>query len=221
MADVFGIAGILLSLVLLMALAYRGISVIILAPLLALLAVLLSGGGHQLLAIYTQVFMYGVLGFVVKYFPVFLLGAIFGRLMDDSGSARRIALTILEKMGPTRVIAAIIVACGILSYGGISVFIVVFAIYPIAASMFRDANIPKRLIPPAIGMGGGTFSMTCFPGAVQIHNIIPTTYFGTDLYAAPVFGIICGLMMFGLGLAWLNRQERIHAAEGYGTRTHQ
>jgi len=217
MEHLAGILGILLSLILLMTLAYRGISVIILAPLLALLAVLFSGGGHQLLAVYTQVFMYGVLGFVVKYFPVFLLGAIFGRLMDDSGSARRIALTILEKMGQTRVIAAVVVSCGILSYGGISIFIIVFAVYPIAASMFRDADIPKRLIPAAIGMGGGTFAMTCFPGAVQIHNIIPTTYFGTDLYAAPLLGIVCGLLMGGGGLAWLHRQERACAGEGYGT----
>ena len=216
MTDIVSLFGIILSLVLLMALAYRGITVIILAPVLALLAVLFSGGGHQLLAVYTQVFMYGVLGFVVKYFPVFLLGAIFGRLMDDSGSARKIAHAIFTTMGPSRVVLAVVIACGILTYGGVSIFIVVFAIYPIAAAMFREADIPKRLIPAAIGLGGGTLTMAAAPGAIQIQNVIPTTFFGTDLYAAPVFGMVCGLLMWGLGLLWLRRRTAACAAEGYG-----
>jgi H+/gluconate symporter-like permease len=211
------LSGIFLSLILLMVLAYRGVSVIILAPAMALLAVVFSGGAHQLLAIYTQVFMYGVLGFVVKYFPVFLLGAIFGKLMDDSGSAQRIALSIFEAMGPTRVILAVVVSCGILTYGGVSIFVVVFSLYPIAAVMFRRADLPKRLIPAALGLGGGTLTMSCLPGTVQIQNIIPTTYFGTDTYAAPIFGTVCGLLMWGLGLLWLRRQSKRYGAEGYGT----
>jgi len=211
------IIGILVSLVLLMGLAYRGISVIILAPVLALLAVLFSGDGHQLLAVYTQVFMYGVLGFVVKYFPVFLLGAIFGKLMDDSGSAQRIAHSIIAVMGPARVVLAVVLACGILTYGGVSVFVVVFAVYPIAAVMFRSADIPKRLIPATIALGGGTFTMTALPGAIQIQNIIPTAFFGTDIYAAPLFGTVCGAFMFAGGLLWLMRQTARYANEGYGS----
>ena len=220
MGESIGIVGIFVSLLLLMALAYRGISVIILAPLLALLAVLFAGEGHRLLAVYTQIFMYGVLGFVVKYFPVFLLGAIFGKLMDESGSARRIARSIFAVMGPTRVMLAVVVACGILTYGGVSVFVVVFAVYPIAAVMFREADIPKRLIPAAIALGGGTLTMTCLPGAIQIQNIIPTAYFGTDIYAAPVFGTVCGVLILAGGLAWLRRQSVRYAAEGYGTGHH-
>lgn len=211
----FGITGIFLSLLLLIVLAYRGISVIILAPLLALLAVVFSGGGSQLLAIYTQIFMYGVLGFVVKYFPVFLLGAIFGKLMDDSGSAQKIAHNILTWMGPSRIVLSVVIACSILTYGGVSVFVVVFAVYPIAASMFREADIPKRLIPAALALGA-TISMTCLPGAIQIQNIIPSTFFGTDTYAAPVYGTVCGVLIFLFGTAWLRRQTRKYAAEGYG-----
>lgn len=209
--------GIFLSLVLLMVLAYRGFSVIILAPLLALLAVLFSGDGHQLLAVYTQVFMYGVLGFVVKYFPVFLLGAIFGKLMDDSGSARKIAHTIFVAMGPRRVVPAVVTACGVLTYGGVSVFVVVFAVYPIAAAIFREADIPKRLIPAALVLGGGTLTMTALPGALQIQNIIPTSYFGTDIYAAPLYGTVCGALMLAAGLTWLQHRVATTAAEGYGT----
>lgn len=217
MEAAIGVAGIFLSLILLMVFAYRGVSVIILAPVLALLAVVLAGDGEKLLAFYTQVFMYGVLGFVVKYFPVFLLGALFGRLMDDSGSARKIALAIFSSMGPARVVPAVVVACGILTYGGVSIFVVVFAIYPIAAAMFREANIPKRLIPAAIGLGGGTLTMTCLPGAMQIQNIIPSGYFGTDLYAAPLLGTVCGVLMWTGGLLWLRRRSRVLALEGYGT----
>jgi H+/gluconate symporter-like permease len=216
MEDSLGIVGIFISLILLMALAYRGISVVILAPVLALLAVIFSGGSNALLAIYTQVFMYGVLGFVVKYFPVFLLGAIFGKLMDDSGSAQKIAHEILALMGPTRVVLSVVIACGILTYGGVSVFVVVFAIYPIAASMFREANIAKRLIPAALALGGGTLTMTCLPGAMQIQNIIPTAYFGTDIYAAPWYGTICGVLILLGGLMWLWRQTAAYAGEGYG-----
>ena len=217
MEAAIGVAGIFLSLILLMLFAYRGISVIILAPVLALLAVMFAGDGEKLLAFYTQVFMYGLLGFVVKYFPVFLLGALFGRLMDDSGSARKIALAIFTSMGPARVIPAVVVACGILTYGGVSIFVVVFALYPIAAAMFREANIPKRLIPAAIGLGGGTLTMTCLPGTMQIQNIIPASYFGTDLYAAPVLGTVCGVLMWSVGLWWLRRRSRLLAQEGYGT----
>jgi len=214
--DSLSIVGILVSLILLIVLAYRGISVIILAPALALLAVLFSGDGGRLLAVYTQVFMYGVLGFVVKYFPVFLLGALFGKLMEDSGSAQRIALTISATFGPQRVIPAVVVACGILTYGGVSIFVVVFAVYPIAAVMFRQADVPKRLIPAALGVGGGTLTMTCLPGTIQIQNIIPTAYFGTDTYAAPVYGTVCGLLILAGGLAWLGRRARVLATEGYG-----
>ena len=221
MGEWLSIVGIFLSLVLLMALAYRGISVIILAPALALLAALLSGSGHQLLAVYTQVFMYGLLGFVVKYFPVFLLGAIFGKLMDDSGSAQKIAHTILRSMGPARVIPAVVIACGLLTYGGVSVFVVVFTAYPIAAVMFREADIPKRLIPAALALGGATLTMTALPGTVQIQNVIPTTFFGTDLYAAPVYGSVCGVLMLAGGLLWLRHRVAATADEGYGTGHHK
>ncbi len=80
-----GTLGILISLALLMYLAYRGINVLILAPLLALLALLFAGDIGLLLPTYTQVFMKAMGGYVIQFFPLFLLGALFGKLMDDSG----------------------------------------------------------------------------------------------------------------------------------------
>lgn len=212
-----GIFGIVLSLFLLMYLAYRGINVLVLAPLMALLAILIAGEG-PLLATYTQVFMKSLGGFLVTFFPLFMLGAIFGKLMDDSGSARTIAHAVVTRLGSHQAILAIVIACGVLAYGGVSIFVVAFAAYPIAASLFREADIPKRLVPGALALGSFTFSMTALPGTPQIQNAIPMAFFGTDPFAAPGLGIIAGLIMMVGGILWLNRRAAAARArgEGYG-----
>jgi H+/gluconate symporter-like permease len=211
-----GLFGIILSLALLMFLAYRGINVIILAPLMALLATAFAGG-LPMLATYTQVFMPALGNYLITYFPLFLLGALFGKLMDDSGAARAIAFFVVERLGDTRAILAIVIACGILTYGGVSLFVVAFAVFPIAAALFREAGVPKRLIPATIALGSFTFTMTALPGTPQIQNAIPAPFFGTDAFAAPGLGIIAALIMFGGGTAWLMmRAKRLVAAgEGY------
>ncbi len=211
-----GLIGIVLSLALLILFAYRGVNVIILAPLMALLATVFAGG-VPLLATYTQVFMPALGGYVITYFPLFLLGAIFGKLMDDSGSARAIAYFIVDKLGGSRAILAVVLACAVLTYGGVSLFVVAFAVFPIAAAMFREAGVPKRLIPAAIALGSFTFTMTALPGTPQIQNAIPAPFFGTDAFAAPGLGVIAGVIMFGGGTWWLaHRSKKLQAAgEGY------
>lgn len=208
-----GIAGILLSLGLLMWLAYRGLSVLVLAPVLALLAVLI-GGDLPLLAVYTQVFMTALGGFVVKYFPLFLLGAIFGRLTSDSGAADTIARSIVSTLGADRALPAVVLACAVLTYGGVSLFVVAFAAYPVAATLFRQAGVPKRLIPGAIALGAATFTMTALPGAPSIQNAMPMPHFGTDLFAAPATGLLASVLMLAGGLAWLARRQRRALARG-------
>ena len=209
--------GIFLSLGLLMYLAYRGINVLILAPILALLAVLLSGD-LPILATYTQVFMKALGGYVILYFPLFLLGAIFGKVMADSGSARVIAERIVDGVGAHRAITAVVLACGVLTFGGVSLFVVAFAIYPIANALFRQADIPKRLLPAAIALGSFTFTMTALPGTPAIQNAIPMPFFGTNAFAAPVLGTVAGLIMLLGGTLWLNRRSAAAKArkEGYG-----
>ncbi|MEM7498996.1 MAG: GntP family permease [Pseudomonadota bacterium] len=211
------IAGIILSLLLLMYLAYRGISVLVLAPILAMFAVLMSGD-LPILATYTQIFMEELGGFLIKFFPLFLLGAIFGKLMADSGSARVIAESFVEKLGATQAIAAVVLACGVLTYGGVSLFVVAFAVYPIANALFKRADIPKRLIPASLALGSFTFTMTAFPGTPAIQNAIPMPYFGTTPFAAPFLGIVAGLIMMLGGIVWLNLRKRWAMAreEGYG-----
>ena len=211
-----GLIGIVLSLVLLIVLAYRGINVLVLAPLMALLATVFAGG-TPLLATYTQVFMTALGNYAITYFPLFLLGAIFGKLMDDSGGAAAIARFIVDRLGERQAILAIVLSCGILTYGGVSLFVVAFAVFPIAAALFRAAGVPKRLIPATIGLGSFTFTMTALPGTPAIQNAIPAPFFGTNAFAAPGLGIIAGLIMFGGGTAWLSyRSKRARAAgEGY------
>lgn len=214
----FSTIAIIISLFLLMYFAYRGYSVLILAPLMATLAVALSGDILSSLPIYTTVFMKALSSFLLKFFPIFLLGAVFGQLMADSGAATAIARTVVSKLGANKAILAVVLVCAILTYGGVSLFVVAFAIYPIAKDLFKSAGVPKRLIPGAIALGSFTFTMTALPGTPAIQNAIPIPYYGTNAFAAPILGIIGSLVMFGLGMLWL--QRRAHSAktagEGYG-----
>ncbi|MCH4564775.1 MULTISPECIES: GntP family permease [Halomonas] len=212
-----GILAIAVALLLLMYLAYRGLSLLILAPTLAALVALVSVD-TPLLASYTEVFMGAAGDFIVRYFPLFLLGAVFGKLMEDSGSAEVLASAIVERLGDTRAILAVVLSCAVMTYGGVSLFVVAFAVYPIAAALFRQASLPKRLIPGTIALGAFTFTMTALPGTPAIQNAIPMPYFGTSPFAAPGLGILAGLVMLVSGQAWLSyraRQAR-RAGEGYG-----
>jgi H+/gluconate symporter-like permease len=211
------VLSIVLALALLMAIAYRGLPVILFAPLCALLAAGLSG--RPLLPTYTETFMSSAAGYVRSFFPLFLLGAVFGKLMEASGAAGSIAAVIARALGRRRSIAAVVLACGVLTYGGVSLFVVAFAVYPLAAALFREADIPKRLIPGAIALGAFTLTMDALPGSPQVQNLIPTRYFGTDAYAAPWAGTFGGSVVLAGGLLWLGwRRARASAAgEGYGT----
>lgn len=210
-----GIFIILLALGTLMVLAYRGVSLLLLAPAMAMLAVLLAEGG-PLLASYTQVFMQATGGFIIQYFPLFLLGAVFGKLMEASGSARVLADGIIRGLGPNRAILAVILSCAAMTYGGVSLFVVAFAVWPIASALFREADLPKVLIPATIALGAFTFTMTALPGTPAIQNAIPMPYFGTTPFAAPGLGLITGALMLGLGWGWLEYRTRA-LGSGYGS----
>jgi H+/gluconate symporter-like permease len=113
--------GILVALALLMWLAYRGWSILLLAPAMALVAAGFSG--EPLLAHWTQTFMPSAAKFLAQFFPLFLLGALFGKLMEDSGSVQAIAQTMNQRLGPRRAILAVVLAGAMVTYGGVSLFV--------------------------------------------------------------------------------------------------
>lgn len=209
---------VLASLILLMLAAYRGYSVILFAPLCALLGVLLTSPG-DVLPMFSGVFMEQLVVFVKLYFPVFVLGAIFGKVIELSGFSRSIVSSVIALVGRQRAIVSIVLVCALLTYGGVSLFVVVFAVYPFAAEMFRQGDIPKRLIPATIALGAFTFTMTALPGSPQIQNIIPTSFFGTTTWAAPWLGVISTVFILATGIAYLDVQRRraARAGEGYGS----
>ena len=208
---------VLAALCFLMFAAYRGYSVILFAPIAALGAVLLTE--PVLVApIFTGLFMDKMVGFLKLYFPVFMLGALFGKLIELSGFSKAIVAATINLVGRSRAILSIVLVCALLTYGGVSLFVVVFAVYPFAAELFRASDIPKRLIPGTIALGAFTFTMDSLPGTPQIQNIIPTAFFGTTAWAAPWLGTIGAVFILIAGLSYLEwcRRRAARAGEGYG-----
>ncbi len=201
----------------LMLVAYRGYSVILFAPVAAMLAVLLTDPA-AVPAMFTGLFMDKMVVFVKLYFPVFLLGAVFGKVVELSGFSKSIVSSVIRLVGAERAMMSIVIVCGLLTYGGVSLFVVVFAVYPFAAEMFKQSGIPKRLIPGTIALGAFSFTMDSLPGSPQIQNIIPTTFFKTDTWAAPWLGLIGGVFIFIAGLSYLEwrRRQAVKAGETYG-----
>lgn len=208
------VIGILLSLGLLMFMAYRGFSVILFAPVFALLAAVSQGLSPM--PAYTELFMAKAVVYVKSFFPIFLLGAVFGKVMEETGLARAIAYKIVHAVGKERSILAATLAGGVLTYGGVSLFVVVFTLYPFMAAMFKEAGISKHLVPSVIVLGACTYTMDALPGTPQIQNIIPTAFFGTNVYAAPILGIIGGILVFLGGMYYLEWRNKVYAARGMG-----
>ena len=211
---------VLAALAFLMLAAYRGYSVILFAPVAALGAVLLTDAS-AVAPVFSGIFMEKMVGFIKLYFPVFLLGAVFGKLIEMSGFSQSIVVAAIRHIGRSRANAVIVAVCGALTYGGVSLFVVVFAVYPFAAELYRQSNIPKRLMPGAIALGAFTFTMDTLPGTPQIQNIIPTTFFQTTGWAAPWLGTIGAVLTIGVGLAYLEWRRRsvMASGEGYGSDT--
>jgi H+/gluconate symporter-like permease len=209
-----GLSGILIALGLLIWLAYRGWSILVLAPAAALIAA--AASGEPLLAHWTQTFMGSAAQFLAQFFPIFLLGAMFGKLMEDSGSVEAIARYMTGKLGPQRASLAVVLAGALVTYGGVSLFVALFVLAPMAFAMFQTADIPRRLIPPAIALGTFTFTMSALPGTPAIQNAIPMPFFGTTPFAAPGLGIIAAAIMLGFGLWWLERAQAAARKAGEG-----
>jgi H+/gluconate symporter-like permease len=211
-----GLVGILLGLGVLVWLSFRGWSVLVLAPVAAMIAA--AAAQEPLLANWTITFMGAAAGFILQFFPLFLLGAVFGKLMEDSGSVTAIARWMTERLGAKRAVLAVVLAGTAVTYGGVSLFVAFFVLVPMGQALFRAADIPNRLMPAAIALGTMTFTMSSLPGTPAIQNAIPMPFFGTTPFAAPGLGIIASAVMLGFGLWWLARVEHAarRAGEGFG-----
>ena len=211
-----GISMIVFSLILLMFFAYRGYSIIFIAPIFAVVAAI--GSGHASMPVYSEIYMTKAAEYIKTYYPVFLLGAVFAKIMEQGGLAAAVADKIVSALGRDKAILAVLLGCGVLTYGGLSVFVVAFVMYPFAAILFKQADIPKRLLPGLLWMGIFTYSMVAIPGTPQIQNIIPSSYFSTSTWSAPIIGLFASFLFLLIGWGWVTRRAKILKArgEGYG-----
>jgi|TARA_R100000687_G_scaffold537_8_gene999 H+/gluconate symporter-like permease len=197
--------GLIGGLVLLIVLTLRGMNLFISAPLCAVVVALCSGvplltGDVNFVSGYME----GFASFVAAWFFMFLLGSLFGKFMEDTGAADSVARWIINKLGRKQAVLAVVLACAILTYGGVSVFVVAFSVYPMALSLFKDANLPRRFIPAALAFGSVTFTMTS-AGSPEIQNWIPVKYLGTSPYAAWEVSLVVAVLMATFGYWWLRK----------------
>lgn len=196
----FSMIGLIGGLALLIYLTMRGTNLLIAGPLSALVVALFSS-----LPLFPQMvaegevnflgnYMTGFSGFITAWFPMFLLGAIFGKLMEDSGAADSVSRWLVGKFGIKRAVLAVVIACAVLTYGGVSLFVVAFSVYPMALSLFKQADLPRRFIPAALALGSVTFTMTS-AGSPEIQNWIPIEYLNTSPYAGWEVSIIVAIFM--------------------------
>ncbi|MGD6879121.1 GntP family permease [Bacillus infantis] len=207
MLSMIGLVG---GLALLIFLTMRGMNLLVVGPLSALFVAVLSGmplfpqlageGEANLVGNY----MTGFSGFVTSWYLMFLLGAIFGKVMEDSGAADSVAELIVGKLGMKYAVLAIVASCAVLTYGGVSLFVVAFSVYPMALSLFKQADLPRRFIPAALAFGSVTFTMTS-AGSPEIQNWIPIEHLGTSPYAGWEVSLIVAVFMMIFGYWWLKR----------------
>lgn len=205
---------LILGLAVLIYAAMKGLNVIFMAPVAAVLIAVLSR--MEILPAYLETFMTGAVTYIKNFFPMFMGGAILGRIMQDSGAAEAIARWIIKGIGPKYAALAVVLACAVLTYGGVSLFVVVFTMFPLGMALYKEANIPKHMLAGAIALGSFSFTMAAFPGSPQIQNIIPTKFFGTTASAAPITGLIAGLVMWAIGQWYLEKKTRQYQKEGRG-----
>jgi H+/gluconate symporter-like permease len=201
-------AGLIGALALLIVLTMRGVDLLIAAPVCALLLAVSFGlplfpqTAADGAASFTAGYMGGFTGFIASWFLVFLLGSIFGKVMEDSGAADSVAQWVVQRFGARHALIAIVGACALLTYGGVSLFVVAFSVFPLALALFRDAGLPRRFIPAAIAFGSVTFTMTS-AGSPEIQNWIPIEYLGTTPYAGWQVSLVVAVSLAVFGFMWL------------------
>ncbi len=209
--------GLLAGLALLIYLAMRGVNILF-ASLFCGLVVAATNGLtiHEAFSTHYATGPLGTFSFAGRFFLLFIAGAVFGRIMGESKAATSIALALVNRLGAHRALTITVIASAGLTYSGVVVYVVIFAMYPLGLSLLKEADIPKRLFCAALALGGATFTLTALPGTPSIQNVIPSVALGTDLFAAPVLGLTGGAIMFVLGMVYLERQRMAAKEAGEG-----
>lgn len=220
--EILSMVGLIGGLALLIVLTMKGVNILIAGPISALLVAVTSGmplfsqlaGKDE--ADYVTSYMSGFTGFIASWYLMFLLGAVFGKVMEDSGAADSVSKWIVGKLGMKYAVLAIVLACAVLTFGGVSLFVVAFSVYPMAISLFKQADLPRRFIPATLALGSVTFTMTS-AASPEIQNWIPIQYLGTNAYAGWEVSIIVALFMATFGYWWLKRiiQKAVNKGERF------
>lgn len=195
-----GVIGLILAIIALIVFAYKGLGALPLAILGALIAIIFNG--MPVWTTFAEQFAPGYAGAFTSYLLLFVASALYAKFMEVSGMATSIGYKMVDWFGTKHVVLVGILIVGVLTYSGISLFVVIFAVAPILFMMFQEANIPRHLTAICFSAGSSTFAMTCLPGSPQLSNVVATEYLGTTLNAAPVMGIICGIALFLLCWAY-------------------
>jgi H+/gluconate symporter-like permease len=216
--EIIQIVGILLAILVIIYAAMKGFNILMVAPIASIIVIVTNrmdffpyivGAKHS--------YMTGLAGFIINFFAVFMLGAILAKYIDVSGAAQSIAQKILSKTGtdkPFSILVALFIITAVLTYGGLSLFVVVFVLVPLAKPLFKQLNIAWNLIAIPIMLGLGTFTMTMLPGTPSIQNVVPTAYLGTTLTAAPLLGIIGTVVAIAFGLWYMKSMLNKSIARG-------
>lgn len=213
------VIGILVGVILLIFLSYKGVPPIFVAPLCALIVLIFSQ--QNILEGIMSTYMGGFGSFAARYFLTFLTGAIYGSIMGDSGAAKSLAMKFSrlakrsKKNAKLFTVLSIVAISTILAYGGISAFVAMFTIIAVAKELYREMDVPWGLYGCQI-LGSGCIAMSMLPGTPSIPNVIASTTLGTSPTAAPVIGICSALFALLLGVIYIRWEIKRAEKKGEG-----
>lgn len=211
--------GVILALIALSLLCFKGFHPVVVGLLAS--AIVALTGGLNLLDSILKSYVPGVAAFFTSYFIIFFFSALLGKIYEETGAAKTVAEKLSNLFGPKLAMLAVCLSTAALIYGGITSFVVIFAIYPIALVLFEKADIPDRLIPGIVCLGLWSFAMTG-PASTQIQNIMPMQALGTSSVAGGFPGVIGAVCMFAFGIVymmWMEKRARV-ADEHFEFPTH-
>lgn len=213
-----GVIGIVAGLVFFVIAAMRGWNVLITSIVTAIIIALTNGMDIMNTMVGTETsYATGLAGFIRGNLMIFMGGAIMGEFMDKSGAAKAIAQAIMAKVGtksPYFVLLGISAVGALLTYAGISMFVAMFALIPLARPMFRECNIPWHLFCAAWTLGACSFTMAMIPGVPAVAWINAANGCGVSLTAAPIMGIVGSIIAIAVSCVYIKFALKRAEAKG-------